>query len=77
MIKNGYQPKGGNNQSIVPPEGGTAVLYKCDPNKNILCKKQGCKYNPNSVYPCCEYSSNRAASVDGVPIIIQINGEMM
>ena len=44
------------------------LWYKCDPNKNTGCKKTGCKHNPDSVYPVCQFTSNRDYSIDGKPL---------
>jgi hypothetical protein len=44
-----------------------SVWYKCDPEKNKKCRRQGCKYRDNKKdYDTCEYTNNPAYSIDGV-----------
>ena len=42
------------------------LWYRCDPEKNIECKKSGCKSNKGSSYPICEYTSKKEYSSDGI-----------
>ncbi len=52
------------------------VIYLCDPAKNTECKKDGCKHNPQAVYPTCELTTNPAYSLDSVRYRLEeIKGE--
>jgi hypothetical protein len=46
------------------------ILYKCDPNKNTECDKNGCKHNPNSEHPYCEHTAHKEFSTDGIPVLL-------
>jgi hypothetical protein len=39
-------------------------VYECDPEKNTECKKTGCLYNPDSVYPVCHLTSKKEYAKD-------------
>lgn len=43
-------------------------LYRCDPQKNIKCKKTICKYNETVLNNTCELTIRKEYSIDGVPI---------
>lgn len=38
------------------------IIYRCDPNKNIECRKSGCKAG------YCSYTTKKEYSIDGVPL---------
>ena len=38
---------------------GDKVLYLCDPEKNVQCKKTYCIYNPDAKWRCCNMTSEK------------------
>ena len=40
-------------------------LYICDPAKNTICNKRGCRRNPNNNLPTCYRTKHVEFSVDG------------
>ena len=51
--------------------------YKCDPAKNIDCKKRTCKYNDKipTFARQCEYTLDKEFSTDGIPVPYHFKSE--